>query len=65
MVIKIADRQMPDDIVSYEVNASVMDAGSEHGDHGFFTHHFGGGKWGWWGTGLMLIIMVPMMVIML
>lgn len=65
VVIKIADHQKPDEIIHYEVNASVMDTGGEHGDHGFFAHHFGGGSWGWWGTGIMLIIMVPMMVIML
>lgn len=65
VVIKIADHQKPDEIISYEVNASVMDAGSEHGDHGFFAHHFGGGSWGWWGTGLMIVIMVPMMILIL
>ena len=65
VVIKIADHQKPDEIFTYEVNASVMDAGAEHGDHGFFAHHFGGGSWGWWGTGLMIVIMVPMMVLML
>jgi hypothetical protein len=36
VVIKIADHQKPDEIIQYEVNASVMDAGGEHGDHGFF-----------------------------
>lgn len=65
VVIKIADHQKPDEIIQYEVNASIADAGGEHGDHGFFSHHFGGGKWGWWGTGLMLIMMVPMMVLVL
>ncbi|MFZ3208184.1 MAG: hypothetical protein WA140_05060 [Geobacteraceae bacterium] len=65
VVIKIADHQKLDEIIQYEVNASIMDAGGEHGDHGFFSHHFGGGKWGWWGTGLMLIMMVPMMVLVL
>lgn len=65
VVIIIADHQKPDEIIHYEVNASVMDAGDEHGDRGFIAHHFGGGAWGWWGTGLMLIIMVPMMIIML
>lgn len=65
VVIKIADHQKPDEVIHYEVNATVMDAGGEHGDHGFFSHHFGGGKWGWWGTGLMLIMMVPMMILVL
>lgn len=66
VVLKIADHQKPDEIIHYEVNATIMDAGGEHGDHGFFSHHFGGkGKWGWWGTGLMVLMMVPMMVLML
>ncbi|MDD2733610.1 MAG: hypothetical protein PHF56_06680 [Desulfuromonadaceae bacterium] len=65
MVIKIADNQKPDEIISYEVNATIVDAGGEHGGHGFLSHHFGGGKWGWWGTGLMLIMMVPMMILVL
>ena len=65
VVIKIADHQKSDEVIQYEVNASIADAGGEHGDHGFFSHHFGGGKWGWWGAGLMLIMMVPMMVLVL
>lgn len=65
VVIKIADHQKPDEIISYEINANVMDAGTGHGDHGFISHHFGEGKWGWWGTGLMFIMMVPMMVLIL
>ncbi len=66
VVIKIADHRTPDQIIHYEINASIADAGGEHGDHGFFAHHFSGkGKWGWWGTGLMLIMMVPMMVLVL
>ncbi len=65
VVIKVADHQKPDEIISYGVNANVMDAGGGHGDHGFFSHHFGGGRWGWWGAGLMLIMMVPMMVLVL
>lgn len=65
VVIKIADHQKPDEIISYEVNATVNDAGGEHGKHGFFAHHFGGGKWGWWGTGFMVIMMVPMMILVL
>lgn len=65
VVIKIADHQKADEIISYEVNATVMASGGEHGDHGFFAHHFGGGRWGWWGAGFMLIMMVPMMIIVL
>jgi len=64
VVLKIADHQKPDEIISYEVNATVMDAAAERGDHGFFSHHFGGGSWGWWGTGLMIVIMVPMMILL-
>lgn len=65
VVIKIADHQHPDEIIRYEVNATVMAAGGEHENHGFFAHHFGAGKWGWWGTGFMLIMMVPMMILIL
>lgn len=66
VVIKIADNQKPDQIIQYEINASIADAGGEHGDHGFFAHHFSGkGKWGWWGTGLMVLMMVPMMALIL
>jgi hypothetical protein len=65
VVINIADHQKPDEVIHYEVNATVMAAGGEHGEHGFFAHHFGDGKWGWWGTGLMLIMMVPMMILVL
>lgn len=65
VVIKIADHQNPDEIISYEVNATVMDAGGEHGEHGFFAHHFGGGRWGWWGTGFMLLMMGTMMILVL
>ena len=66
VVIKIADHQKSDEIIQYEVNASIVDAGGEHGDHGFFAHHFSGkGKWGWWGTGVMVLMMVPMMVLVL
>lgn len=63
VVIKIADRQKPDEAIQYEVNASVVDAGAQHGDHGFFAHHFGGGHWSWWGAGLMLIMM-PLMILL-
>jgi len=48
VVIKIADHQKPGEIIQYEVNASIADTGGEHGDHGFFSHHFGGDRWGWW-----------------
>lgn len=65
VVIKIANHQKPDEIISYEVNAGVIAAGGEHGDHGFFAHHFGGGTWGWWGTGIMVVMMVPMVFLML
>jgi hypothetical protein len=66
VVINIADHQNPDETIHYEVNVSIMDAGGEHGDHGFFAHHFSGkGKWGWWGTGFMVLMMVPMMILVL
>ena len=65
VVIKISDHRTPDETIQYEVNANVADAGGGHGDHGFLSHHFGGGRWGWWGTGLMLIMMVPMVVLVL
>jgi hypothetical protein len=65
VVINIADHQKPDEVMHYEVNATVMAAGGEHSEHGFFAHHFGGGKWGWWGPGLMLIMMIPMMILVL
>lgn len=64
VVVKIADHQKPEEINQYEINASVMEATGEHGDHGFFSHHFGGGHWGWWGAGLMVIMMVPMMILL-
>jgi len=63
VVINITDNQKPDEIIRYEVNASVMDAGTQHGDHGFFSHHFGQGHWGWWGAGLMLVMM-PLMILL-
>ena len=63
VVIEIVDRQKPDEIIRYEVNATVMDAGTEHEDHGFFAHHFGRGHWGWWGAGMMLI-MIPVMILL-
>lgn len=65
MVIKIADPRNSAGAIQYEVNATVMDAGGGHEGHGFFSHHFGGGKWGWWGAGLMLIMMVPMLALAL
>lgn len=65
VAVKITDRQNQSELIQYEVNASVMNAGSEHGEHGFFSHHFGGGKWGWWGAGVMLLMIVPMMILVL
>ena len=65
VVIKVSDHLKPDESIQYEVNANVADAGGGHGDHGFLSHHFGGGRWGWWGAGLMLIMMVPMVVLVL
>jgi len=47
--------------------ATVAEGGAAehggHGVHGFFSHHFGGGRWGWWGVGLMALIMVPLMAV--
>ena len=63
VVIKITDHQKPDEINQYEINATVMDAGAQHGDQGFFAHHFGDGHWGWWGAGMMLIMM-PLMILL-
>ncbi|MBI2353894.1 MAG: hypothetical protein HYV06_02495 [Deltaproteobacteria bacterium] len=63
IVIKIRDLQKPDEIIQYELMATVRGAGE---GHGFFAHHFSGeGEWGWWGAGLMIIMMVPMMVLVL
>ena len=67
VVVSIADPLKPGEALHYEVKASVGEAkaaGNDgHAEHGFFSHHFGGGKWGWWGVGLMLLIMVPMMIV--
>jgi hypothetical protein len=65
VIVKIADHQKPDEVISYEVNANVMDAGGEHGGHGTFSHHLGGGRWGWWGAGFMFLMMVPMVILLL
>jgi len=65
VVLKIAEKQKPAEMIRYEINATVMEAGGEHADHGFMGHHMGGGNRGWWGMGAMLIIMVPMMILML
>lgn len=62
LVIRIADHDKPGDLLRYEINAGVADMSKDHSDDGFFAHHFGGGHWGWWGAGLMVIMMVPMMV---
>jgi hypothetical protein len=61
VVVKIVNPQKPDEPMQYEINASVPEAGN---DHGFMSHH-AGGKWGWWGPGMMLLIMVPMMLLVL
>ena len=64
VVVKVVDHQKPNESMQYEVNANVIDAGGEHSEHGFFAHHFSGkGKWGWWGAGLMILIMVPVMIL--
>lgn len=67
VALNIADPQKPGETLHYEVKASVgeaKDAGhGGHEGHDFFSHHFGGGKWGWWGAGLMLVIMLPMMLL--
>lgn len=65
IVLKIAEKQKPDESILYEINATVMEEGGEHAGHGFMEHHMGGSSRGWWGMGAMLIIMVPMMIIML
>jgi hypothetical protein len=65
VVVSIADPQKLSEALHYEVKAHVGEtkeaASNGHEEHGFFSHHFGG-KWGWWGAGLMLLIMVPMVV---
>ncbi|WP_298272419.1 FixH family protein [Geobacter sp.] len=67
VVLAIADPQKSGQALRYEVMASVAQAGAAgeagHEEHGFFAHHFGKGKWGWWGAGLMLLIMVPIMAL--
>ena len=65
VVIGIANPQKPDEALHYEVKASVSEAGDGHNgheEHGFFSHHFGS-KWGWWGMGIMILMMVPMMIV--
>ena len=63
VLLKISDPVATERELHYEVNASVGESGGQgHEDHGFFSHHFGG-KWGWWGAGLMVLIMVPLMVV--
>lgn len=64
VVITIADHQKPDEIIRYEVKATVNDADGDHGEPGFFSHHFGGSGMGWWGAGFMLLMMVPMMILL-
>lgn len=63
VVIKIADEQKPDQTINYEISATVTDPSAEQADHGFFEHHLGG-HWGWWGAGMMVIMMVPMMILL-
>ncbi|WP_298439580.1 hAT transposon family protein [Geobacter sp.] len=64
VVLNIADPQKSDQALHYEVMATVAESGDTgHDQHGFFSHHFGGGKWGWWGVGLMVLIMVPLMAV--
>ncbi|MBT1074242.1 hypothetical protein [Geobacter grbiciae] len=67
VVLTIADPQKSDQTLRYEIMATVAEGGGAehggHGEHGFFSHHFGGGKWGWWGVGLMALIMVPLMAV--
>lgn len=67
VVVSIADPQKPGEALQYEVKASIGEAKDAdhngHEEHGFFSHHFGGGKWGWWGAGLMLLVMVPLMIV--
>lgn len=67
VVLTITDPQTSDQTLRYEVMATVAEGGAAehggHGEHGFFSHHFGGGKWGWWGVGLMALIMVPLMAV--
>ena len=66
IVIIISVPEKPDNVFSYEVKASVMDAATGQGSHhegGFWSHHLE--KWGWWGVGAMGIMMIPMIVFML
>lgn len=56
--LKILDQSKPDEAIVYEVNASVAEAGNKKG---FFAHHFE--KWGWWGVGFMVLMMLPMMLL--
>ncbi|ACM20901.1 hypothetical protein Geob_2550 [Geotalea daltonii FRC-32] len=66
IAVTIADVGKSAEVLSYEINAMVGEAkSSEHEEHGFFSHHFGSGKWRWWGGGMMLLMMVPMMIIAL
>lgn len=51
--------------LGYELDATVGETKGGHEGHGFFSHHFGEGKWRWWSAGMMLLMMVPMMIIAL
>lgn len=67
VVVSISDPGKSAEALRYEVAASVGEAATGehagHEDHGFFSHHFGGGKWKWWGAGLMVLMMVPMVAL--
>lgn len=67
IAVTITDPQGSAEALRYEVAASVGEAAAGehagHEDHGFFAHHFGKGKWGWWGAGLMVLMMVPMLAL--
>lgn len=62
IVVDISALQKADGALQYELHATVPESGH---DHGLFSHHFCGGKRGWWGTGIMMIMMVSMMIIVL
>lgn len=59
ITLKILDQSKPGEAIGYEVNASVAEAGHQKG---FFEHHFE--KWGWWGVGFMVLMMLPMMLLL-
>ncbi|TSK07826.1 MAG: hypothetical protein FPO08_00485 [Geobacter sp.] len=63
VVITIAEHQKPLEAIQYAAQVKVVDHDSQESDQSFFAHHFGDGHWGWWGAGLMLIMM-PMMILL-